>query len=156
MVAGSASGVHWKQFIAECGIEYGLQIVTSFFLNSPDCLYIKKSCKFLQSYRKTVVLSPRLNEVRSARCRQFPRPLPILAAAAADYFPVRCENEKVGLSPATIRFSPATIRLSPVNSLLVLHRQVVHITILIKIIGKSTEKWQDFTKFALTIDKCWL
>ena len=33
-----------EQFIAECRIEYGLQIVTSFFLNSPDCLYINKSC----------------------------------------------------------------------------------------------------------------
>ena len=31
------------QFIAEYGIEYGLQFVTQIFLNSPDCLYIKKS-----------------------------------------------------------------------------------------------------------------
>ena len=53
MVAGSASGVHWKQFIAECGIEYGYQIVTQFFLNPPDCLYTKKSCEFLQSYGKS-------------------------------------------------------------------------------------------------------
>ena len=42
-----------EQFIAERGIEYGLQFVTRFFLNSPDCLYLKKSCKFLQSYEKT-------------------------------------------------------------------------------------------------------
>ena len=41
------------QFIAECGIEYGCQIVTQIFLNSPDCLYIKKFCKFFQSYEKT-------------------------------------------------------------------------------------------------------
>jgi hypothetical protein len=41
------------QFIAECGIEYGCQFVTQFFFNPPDCLYIKKSCKFLQSYEKT-------------------------------------------------------------------------------------------------------
>ncbi len=41
------------QFIAECGIEYGLQFVTQFFLNSPDCLYIKKYCNFLQSYKKS-------------------------------------------------------------------------------------------------------
>jgi hypothetical protein len=40
------------QFIAECGIEYGLQFVTQFFLNSPDCLYTKKSCEFFQSYKK--------------------------------------------------------------------------------------------------------
>ena len=43
-----------EQFIAERGIEYGLQIVTQFFLNSPDCLYLKKSSKFLQSYKKTI------------------------------------------------------------------------------------------------------
>ena len=52
--AGSfSSGAHWKQFIAERGIEYGLQFVTPFFLNSLNCLYLKKSCKFLQSYEKT-------------------------------------------------------------------------------------------------------
>ena len=50
----SLSGAHWKQFIAERGIEYGLQIVTRFFLNSPDSLYLKKSCKFLQSYEKSL------------------------------------------------------------------------------------------------------
>jgi hypothetical protein len=42
-----------EQFVAERGIEYGLQFVTRFFLNSPDCLYLKKSCKFLQSYKKS-------------------------------------------------------------------------------------------------------
>ena len=41
-----------EQFIAERGIEYGLQFVTQFFLNSPDCLYLKKSYEFLQSYDK--------------------------------------------------------------------------------------------------------
>ena len=50
---GSLSGVHWKQFIAECGIEYGCQFVTQIFLNLPDCLYIKKSWEILQSYEKT-------------------------------------------------------------------------------------------------------
>lgn len=40
-------------FIAERGIEYSLLIVTPFFLNPPDSLYLKKSCKFLQSYEKT-------------------------------------------------------------------------------------------------------
>ena len=40
--------------IAEHGIEYGLQIVTWFFLNSPDCLYLKKFCEFLQSYKKSL------------------------------------------------------------------------------------------------------
>ena len=39
-----------EQFIAERGIEYGLQFVTFKILNSPDCLYIKKSSEFLQSY----------------------------------------------------------------------------------------------------------
>ena len=37
-----------EQFIAERGIEYGLQIVTLFFFNFSDCLYIKNpanSCK---------------------------------------------------------------------------------------------------------------
>ena len=38
------------QFIAECGIEYGLQFVTQFFLNPLDCLYTKKSKKSFQSY----------------------------------------------------------------------------------------------------------
>jgi len=42
-----------EQFIAECRIENGLQFVTRFFLNSPDCLYLKKSCEFLQSFGKT-------------------------------------------------------------------------------------------------------
>ena len=63
---GSVSGAHscvplvaseqsssGKQFIAERGIEYGYQFVTPKILNSPDCLYLKKSCKFLQSYEKT-------------------------------------------------------------------------------------------------------
>ena len=54
---GSLSGVHWKQFIAECGIEYGCQFVTPFSLNPPDCLYTKKSREFLQSYEKTMLLS---------------------------------------------------------------------------------------------------
>ena len=36
-------GCSLMQIIAECGIEYGCQIVTQFFLNSPDCLYAKKS-----------------------------------------------------------------------------------------------------------------
>jgi len=45
-----------EQFIAERGIEYGLQIVTRKFLNPPDCLYLKKSCKFLQSYKKFLKL----------------------------------------------------------------------------------------------------
>ena len=46
-------GCSSKQFIAERGIEYGLQFVTRFFFNSPDCLYLKKSCKFLQRYEKS-------------------------------------------------------------------------------------------------------
>jgi hypothetical protein len=41
-----------EQFIAEHGIEYDLQFVTPFFLNSLECLYTKKACKFLQSYEK--------------------------------------------------------------------------------------------------------
>ena len=42
-----------EQFIAERGIEYGLQIVTQIFLNFPDCLYLKKYYEFLQSYEKS-------------------------------------------------------------------------------------------------------
>ena len=42
-----------EQFIAERGIEYGLQFVTRFFFNSSDCLYLKKSYEFLQSYKKS-------------------------------------------------------------------------------------------------------
>ena len=49
----SLSGAHWKQFIAERGIEYGLQIVTLKILKSPDSLYLKKSCESLQSYEKS-------------------------------------------------------------------------------------------------------
>ena len=41
------------QFIAKCGIEYGLQFVTQFFLNPLDCLYTKKSKKSFQSYEKS-------------------------------------------------------------------------------------------------------
>jgi len=41
------------QFVAECRIENGLQFVTQKILNPPDCLYLKESCKFLQSYEKT-------------------------------------------------------------------------------------------------------
>ena len=40
------------QFIAERGIENGLQIVTPKILNPPDCLYTKKSWEILQSYKK--------------------------------------------------------------------------------------------------------
>jgi len=40
------------QFIVECGIEYGLQIVTPFFLNLPNCLYTKKERKFFQRYEE--------------------------------------------------------------------------------------------------------
>jgi hypothetical protein len=61
--------------------------------------------------------------VRSARCRQFPRPLPILAAGAANNFPARCENEKVGLSPDTIRLFPVNRLFAPVNLLLSLPSQ---------------------------------
>jgi len=42
-----------EQFIPERGIEYGLQFVTQIFLNFPDCLYLKRSYNFLQSYEKT-------------------------------------------------------------------------------------------------------
>ena len=37
------------------------------------------------------------------------------AAAAANVFHARCENEKVRLSPATIRFFPVNSLLAPVN-----------------------------------------
>jgi hypothetical protein len=65
---GSLSGVLWMQFIAECGIEYGCQIVTQFFLNLPDCLYLKKSWEFLQSYEKS-----REMQKKSALFFSFPR-----------------------------------------------------------------------------------
>ena len=39
-----------EQFITERGIEYGLQFVTPFFLNSLDCLYLKKGvCTVLKA-----------------------------------------------------------------------------------------------------------
>ena len=41
------------QIIAEQRIENGLLSVTQKILNLPYCLYIKKSCKFFQSYEKT-------------------------------------------------------------------------------------------------------
>ena len=46
-------GCSLMQFIAECGTEYGCQIVTPFSFNSPDCLYTKKNREILQSYEKT-------------------------------------------------------------------------------------------------------
>ena len=46
-------GCSLMQFIAKCGIEYGLQFVTQFFLNPLDCLYTKKSKKSFQSYEKS-------------------------------------------------------------------------------------------------------
>ena len=58
----TSSGVHWVHFIAECGIEYGLQFVTQFFLNSPDCLYTKKSWEFFQSYEKKVRNTKRIHK----------------------------------------------------------------------------------------------
>jgi len=42
-----------KQFVAARGSENGLYIVIRFFINLPNCLYIKKDCDFLQSYGKT-------------------------------------------------------------------------------------------------------
>ena len=65
---GSASGAHWKQFIAERGIEYGLQFVTPFLINYTNCLYTKKSSKFLQSYEKTRE-KPKLFELSSSKSR---------------------------------------------------------------------------------------
>ena len=44
------------QFVAERGIENGLQIVTPIFLNPLNCLYTKKDCKFFQSYEKSVII----------------------------------------------------------------------------------------------------
>ena len=41
------------QFVAERRIENGLQFVTLIFLNPRNCLYIKKDCKFFQSYEKS-------------------------------------------------------------------------------------------------------
>ena len=41
------------QFVAERGIENGLQIVTPIFLNPLNCLYTKKDCNFFQSYEKS-------------------------------------------------------------------------------------------------------
>ena len=55
MAGDPSSGAHWKQFIAERGIENGLQSVTQKILKSPDCLYLKKSCKFVQSYKKFLI-----------------------------------------------------------------------------------------------------
>ena len=57
-------------FIAECGIEYGLQFVTRFFLNSLDCLYLKKSCEFLQSYEKRLTLESNYGEL-TQKCLQI-------------------------------------------------------------------------------------
>ena len=41
------------QFIVERRIENGCQFVTRIFLNPRNCLYIKKDCKFFQSYEKS-------------------------------------------------------------------------------------------------------
>jgi len=46
-------GCSLMQIIAEQRIENGLLSVTQKILNLPYCLYIKKSCKFFQSYEKT-------------------------------------------------------------------------------------------------------
>ena len=43
-------GCSLKQFVAVQRKEYDLYIITQFFLHLPNCLYIKKSCEFLQSY----------------------------------------------------------------------------------------------------------
>ena len=51
------------QFVAERRIENGLQIVTPFFLNSPNCLYIKKSCNLLQSYEKYLIYTSFLSAI---------------------------------------------------------------------------------------------
>ena len=62
------------QFIAECGIEYGLQFVTQFFLNPLDCLYTKKSKKSFQSYSNTIVYNnfpwPTPTEEQKAKIEQ--------------------------------------------------------------------------------------
>ena len=51
------------QFIAKCGIEYGLQFVTQFFLNPLDCLYTKKSKKSFQSYNKKLKLPRKKSKI---------------------------------------------------------------------------------------------
>ena len=57
-----------EQFIAERGIEYGLQFVTLFFLNPPDCLYTKKSREFLQSYEKSRYSSKIIGKILLCVC----------------------------------------------------------------------------------------
>ena len=65
----SASGVHWMHFIAECGIEYGCQIVTLFFLNPPDCLYTKKSWEIFQCYEKTLWVGEKVTRISGMQMR---------------------------------------------------------------------------------------
>ena len=43
-----------QQYVEQQRAEGGLQFVTPFFLNSPNCLYLKKSREFLQRYKKTM------------------------------------------------------------------------------------------------------
>ena len=44
-------------------------------------------------------LSHLTKQVGSERCRHFSRPLPLLAAGAANFFPVRCQQQRWLLFP---------------------------------------------------------
>ena len=59
------------QFVAERGIENGLQIVTPIFLNPLNCLYTKKDCKFFQSYEKSSAIQNKSHLFLLPRRRNF-------------------------------------------------------------------------------------
>ena len=56
------------------------------------------------------VASPVLSREVSGRCHCFSRPLPLLAAAAANIVPVRCQRKRRGLFPTPVWPGP---NLSP-------------------------------------------
>ena len=60
-----------------------------------------------------VVAPPVHSREGSGRCHCFSRPLPLLAAAAAKLFPVRCQRKRRGLFPAPVWPFP---NLSPLFS----------------------------------------
>ena len=59
------------QFVAECGIENGLQIVIPIFLNPPNYLYIKKNCFSFQSYEE-LLTTPKLSLRNERRKKERP------------------------------------------------------------------------------------
>ena len=69
-----------------------------------------KTMAMIKQLTYLFAVSPVLSREGSGRCHCFSRPLPLLAAAAANIVPVRCQRKRRGLFPSPVCPGP---NLSP-------------------------------------------